>query len=368
MRRHLALIGAVLLLALAVLGFATSVAGEPEPPAARAEAITVPTGKGLPVRVRVGVQFIDVGAVDENARTFDGTVDVRAVWTDPRQRSDAHEAAEYRDDDVDQALAGIWSPPLALDNLVGDPARVERGLIVSPDGQVEWMQRVTGTFAIPFDASAFPFDRNALEVAVAVRGEDTSAVSLDYVQKDLAFSHANADVVVPGFDHGLVDLRRSPIRGWHDKQHARVVAGLSVTRDATTTIPSVFLPLFASLLIPLLAIWLNDVEDGEFKVDAFELANVVVGGLFAVIALNFTVASSYTDLATGDNTVNRLFALNYSALGAALMIVIVLYRFNVVKAWLGAAVQEEVFRWLVWAVPMIAFGTGVAIVCAAWAG
>ena len=30
-------------------------------------------------------------------------------------------------------------------------------------------------------------------------------------------------------------------------------------------------------------------EEGEFQIEAFEQANVIVGGLFAVIALNFTL-------------------------------------------------------------------------------
>jgi hypothetical protein len=332
------------------------------------EGVTLPTGRGLPVRVRVGVQYVDVGSVDENAHTFDGTVDLRAVWIDGREASARRDVLELRGEALEGALDQTWIPELAVDNLVGEPARLERTLSVAPSGELELLQRVTGTFAIPFDPADFPFDRNALEVAVAVRGDDTNRVALDFVQADLAFSHANPGVVVPGFDHGLVDLRRAPIRGWHDVLHSRVVAALAVRRVASTTIPAVFLPLFASLLIPLLATWLNDVEDGSFKVDAFELANVVVGGLFAVIALNFAIASSYTDLASGDNTVNRLFALNYSALGVALLIVIVLYRFRFVERWLGASVQEELFRWLVWGVPTIVFGAAVAVVSAAWAG
>ena len=34
-------------------------------------------------------------------------------------------------------------------------------------------------------------------------------------------------------------------------------------------------------------------EEGEFQIEAFEQANVIVGGLFAVIALNFTLNAEY---------------------------------------------------------------------------
>ena len=33
---------------------------------------------------------------------------------------------------------------------------------------------------------------------------------------------------------------------------------------------------------------MNRIEEGEFQIEAFEQANVIVGGLFAVVALNFT--------------------------------------------------------------------------------
>ena len=47
------------------------------------------------------------------------------------------------------------------------------------------------------------------------------------------------------------------------------------------TVPSLALLAF---LIPLLGIWLNRVEDGVFQIETFEFVNLIVGGLFAVIA------------------------------------------------------------------------------------
>jgi len=38
---------------------------------------------------------------------------------------------------------------------------------------------------------------------------------------------------------------------------------------------------------------MNRAEGDGFEVEAFELGNVIIGGLFAVIALGFTISSSF---------------------------------------------------------------------------
>jgi len=131
------------------------------------------------------------------------------------------------------------------------------------------------------------------------------------------------------------------------------------------SIAAIFIPLFASLLIPLMVLWMNSLDDGDFAVEAFELGNVVIGGLFAVIALNFTVNSEYGALGSGDNTVSRLFGLNYLLLAMSMGVVVLLYRFNIVKRLCGKYVQAELFTFLVWAIPLLVAATSVALLLAA---
>lgn len=120
-----------------------------------------------------------------------------------------------------------------------------------------------------------------------------------------------------------------------------------------------------SLLIPLLGIWLNRVEDGVLQIESFEFANLIVGGLVAVIALNFTVNSTYQVLGSGDNPVSRLFALNYVLLGVSLMVNVLLFRFNMVGCWFGRYVQEQLYLFLVWAVPLLVLITAASVILGA---
>ncbi len=329
----------------------------------------LPMGKGLPVTVRVGIYFQSVTAFDDNEGTFNGTVDMRLRWEDPRLRYPAETTPrgfqEYRGPEAEQKMKEVWVPPVAFTNLKEPPSYQATSLRIFPSGGVEVMQRTTGQFTIPIDAGAFPFDKQTLGVDVTVRRETTGEVSLVVLQEDIDFSQPAQDLSIDGWTPGLVSIKRYMQPGWYGEFHSGLDVGLTVARNAGKVVGTVFVPLLAALFIPMLAIWMNSTEEGEFEIDTFELANIVVGGLFAVIALNFTINSVYRSVSTGDNTVTRLFGLNYVALGLGLAVVVLLYRYNVPKRLFGRYVQEQIYSYLSWAVPLLAFGTALTFILVA---
>lgn len=326
---------------------------------------TLPIDKGLPIRVQVGVAFVDVASFDENSAKFHATVDVRLRWKDLRLRLPAENSSDppqiMRGADADTRLAGLWSPGMAIANLSGDAEYTSTGLRIYPDGTIELMKRVTGDFTTDFDATRFPFDRQRLSIAVAVRDQTTDTVALQFDQDDLDFSQPNEDSSLEGWSVGLVSLKSEPLPGWYLSSAPQVVASLEITRFPGLVVAAIFIPLFASLLIPLLAIWLNKVEDGKFQIETFELVNLIIGGLFAIIALNFTIYGSYGVLAVGDNAVNRLFALNYMTLALSLMVNILFYRFGVFEKLFGRYVQEQLYLFLAWAIPVLVLTLSAAV-------
>jgi hypothetical protein len=330
---------------------------------------SLPLGKGLPVMVRTGIYFRSITAFDDNAGTFSGTVDMRLRWEDPRLRYPAETTPrgfqEYRGATADQKLKEVWLPRVAFTNLKEPPSYQTTGLRIFPSGWVEVMQRTTGQFTIPIDSGAFPFDKQTLGVEVTVRRETTAEASLVVLQEDIDFSHSAEDLSIDGWTPGLVNIKRYTEPGWYGEFHSGLVVGLTVARNSGKVVAPVFIPLLAALLIPMLAIWMNSTEAGEFVIDTFELGNIIVGGLFAVIALNFTINAVYGSVSKGDNTVTRLFGLNYVALGLGLAVVVLLYRYNVPMRLFGRYVQEQVFNYLSWAVPLLAFGTALAFILVA---
>jgi Neurotransmitter-gated ion-channel ligand binding domain len=337
---------------------------QPESQPKQEDMTSLPLGKGLPVLVRTGLYFQGITDFDDNQGLFTGTVDMRLRWDDSRLRYAAETTPrgfqEFRGPKADEKVKEIWVPEVAFINLKDSPSYQATNLRIFPDGQVELMQRTTGQFVVHTDASDFPFDKERLGVEIAVRRETAGEASQVVLQEDLDFSHAAKDISIDGWTPGHVNVKRTPYQGWYGDFHSGLVVELDVARQYGKVVPIVFIPLLASLLIPLLAIWMNHTEAGEFQIDAFELGNIIVGGLFAVIALNFTINAAYKCIASGDNTVTRLFALNYVTLGVGLAIVVLLYRYNVPMRLGGRHIQEQVFSYLSWAVPLLASCTAIA--------
>ena len=341
-------------------------------PAAVADAkltATIPTGKGLPVVVHAALAFIEVEAFDENKGVFDATTDLRLAWRDPRLHFPASDAIrgyrEWRASAAEQELRSIWTPRMRFPNRAGEPSFTERRLRVYPDGRVEVIARTAATYKTTVDVTRFPFDHQNLRVQVAVEEDTIETVDLAFSREDVEFSRAPQGSEPSGWTMGLVHLKRETQKGWNGDRYARIDFSLDVARNAGSTVPAIFIPLFASLLIPFLAVWMNRAEGGDFEVEAFELANVVIGGLFAVIALSFTVSSAFPVVAASDNTVTRLIALNYVALAMGIMITVVFYRFRLPARWFGPAVQHHLFRAITWAFPVTFVVIGLAILAAA---
>lgn len=331
---------------------------------------SLPLGGGLPVIVRTGLRFEQISAIDENEGSCSATVDLRLRWQDARlayPKEDGSAFQNFKDAAAEARMAGMWTPRVELANTIGSPAFRTTSLRIYPDGRVELMQRTTTKLATSFDPQRFPFDQQKLGVEVVVRGEDQDRVALDYHQDDLEFSGSGSDRNPDRWALGLTNIRREPLPGLYGVLHSRLWVELQIRRQFTMAMAPIFIPLFASLLIPLMAIYMNKVENGEFQIDAFELCNIVIGGLFAVIALNFTVNSAYPMLSGADNTVTRLFGLNYLVLGAAFGIIIALFRFNLVQRAYGKYVQEQLYVSIVWAGPLLVLATALALLLVAMA-
>lgn len=326
---------------------------------------SLPLNKGLPVVVRTGLHILEVKSFDENEGTYQATTDLRLTWTDlrlrytPGQSVDSYK--EFRSSRADKEIAHIWIPRTRFANQEGEPSFTDRRLRIFPTGVVELITRTTAKYKTPIDVEKFPFDHQRLELDIRVVEDTTSTVALDYVQSDLDFTRAAKAMKLTGWNISMVDLKREIIHGWNGDRYAQVTAALKISRQPAGVIAPIFIPLFASLMIPLLILWMNRIEAGVFVVEAFELANIIIGGLFSVIALSFSVNSSYKSLSSGDNTVSRLFGLNYLTLAFSLGVVIVLFRLNLPKRLFNAYVQEEIFRVCTWAIPLLALGTAVAL-------
>jgi hypothetical protein len=146
---------------------------------------------------------------------------------------------------------------------------------------------------------------------------------------------------------------------------AVVVVVAAVTFASNRLFTGLTASLFATLLIPILVIWLNRMRDGQLQLEAHQLINLLIGGLFAVVALNLSINTRYPALSVGDNLVNRLLALSYVTLGISFLINLLLVRFRLVERTLGRYTQEQCYLVLRWAFPALVLTMAVAMALSA---
>lgn len=316
----------------------------------------IPAAKNSPMIVRTALAFVAVDEFDEQSETFHATVDLRLTWVDASQKYQARagkKTKEYADWAAGQQMLGLWMPRVRLGNVAGRPRYLSRLMTISPDGTVEVLTRLSGDFKAPVDIARYPFDRQDLPLEIQAYGDGVKSLQLIYRDPDSAFSAILPAAALDGWQFERVSLVDGLVQGWGEHRFSQITAKLTVGRASIEAITALCLPLLASLLIPFLVIWLNRSDEGEFEVEAFELANVVIGGLFAVIALSITLSSSYPALVVQNNVVSHLLTLNYVSLAFGIFVVLFLYQFRCIGQWFGATAQRLVHLGLCWVYPIV---------------
>lgn len=315
----------------------------------------LPKGIELPIRVATALSVSEVSGVDEAASTFDGTVDVVLRWHDPGVAFDAKAAGTDRKiftgQDADTTLGDIWDPAVDVANLAGEPANREASLRLHANGDVEYIQRIRGSFETPIDLARFPFDHQHLQVELDAPRYNSRQVTLVHTQADAELSGVSPRVELPEWVVGdRVRFEGDEVRGLDGMTHSEITGGIDITRVTRSFVASLFAPLAVILLLPCLCIWV--------RTDIHERINWVITAVFSLIALNFSVGIEYPALGV-DSTFMRLFWYGYVAQGVALALIMLLFNEGRLAAWLGEDLIEESLSVLGWALPLLialAFG------------
>ena len=329
---------------------------------------SIPREMGLPIEVRTSINFLQIKAINENEGNFEAVIDTQLIWTDHRLAFDKMTTPrgyiEYRNEDASKRLNEIWRPDAAYLNRIGEPASEIKNLRIYPDGTINYLQRIEAKFETEFELASFPYDHQNLVVHLISRTEPTTRVIFTFTESELRFSNSTKPTKIDGWEVGTVSLQKGVQEGLRGTQYPEMTASLKVQREPFVAMATIIIPLLCCLLIPLLVLWINTLDHGEhegFGMSNTEIATFPMSGIFAVVALNFTVVTSYSALGHGDNPVVRLFGLNYIMLGVSFFISIVLYRYYLIKRFFGRYIQDEFFTVICWALPLLCFGLVLAI-------
>lgn len=317
-----------------------------------------PPRDNLPVWVSIGLSVGQVSEIQETTGQFSATCDLRLAWRDPRLAFvDSGRGERRREFGGRRALvqlAKMWDPGIEISNLQGARLAeqvVDQTVWIGSDGQVEWIRRLRGNFGAKYDTSNFPLDRQSLTFDFLSAEYNRHSVLLTTDQSSQRFSQGQpADL--PGWRLGRTVFRSDFVSHWNGSTHSSVTACVPAERRAAPYIAPIFTPLTATLLVPMLALWLNRWKHGNFQIEPFELMNITVGGLFATIALTLAIYSSYPFLSSGNNAVGRLFALNFWLLAFSTLVILGLFKTQLSERPLFSPfVAHELYRAICWVMP-----------------
>ncbi|HDL64939.1 MAG TPA: hypothetical protein ENH12_06075, partial [Proteobacteria bacterium] len=128
-----------------------------------------------PTKIYVAMGLLDVDEIDTANQNFTANLFITARWYDPRL---AHPGPGRRVVPLDE----IWNPQLVFVNQQKIWPTLPRVAHISPDGEVEFRQRVWGPFSQPLDIRDCLLDRSQ-----GIRRPDRSGDHIDADPDRLSF-------------------------------------------------------------------------------------------------------------------------------------------------------------------------------------
>lgn len=269
----------IALFALLVLWCGPAMAARPLPEAAEA-----------PLRVFVATYIRQVSKVNDQAETFEMTLDLRLRWKDPRLAFDiiqnGSERMVFNNEEAESQLKQMWTPEIVIRNLSSKPSRLEQTLFISADGSVSHLQRIKAQFEARFRLAAFPFDTQELPLRLSSTKYNNNLVTLTQEQADKDASGLQQGISVSGFRVLSLLFVPGRERGLSGELFQTLEARLKVERDPTAHLMAIFNPFLALLLIPTLLTLYARIDIGP-RLTAW------AGSILALIALNFTFSARF---------------------------------------------------------------------------
>ncbi len=325
-------------------------------PVTAEQLLDFPPDVPVPIPVSVGVRLIKLEEIRESEGTFSATLDLRLAWTDPRLSTGRRGPRQLGSRAARASLEAIWDPGVQLQNERTEQSDsvVDEALWISEKGEVEWIRRIRGSFEADFDTRNFPFDRQDLSLSFLGAEYDRNQITLVADEAAQQFAQGRLPEI-SGWEMRRGAVTSSLESHWNGNTHSRIAYEFSVRRDPWRYVAPIFTPVLATLLVPVIAIWLNRWGENTLQIEAYEFMNLAVGGLFATIALTLAVYSSYPFLSSGRNVVGYLFTLNYLLLAVAGLVILFLFRSQREEIpRFSPGVAYELYQGVCWAIPTAA--------------
>lgn len=281
-----------------------------------------PAPKGGPTTVRVRIFVIDVYAISSVEQSFTANVAVMARWIDP---SLAHKGEHP----LVLPLDDVWHPRLQVINRRKMTHTIGEKVMVSPDGEVTYRQRLLGSFSQRMDLRRFPRDNHAFEVQLIATGYGPDEVRLIREMKypsGIALPFTVTDWTVTSWDTEPVSYR--PLPGL--KGRAGYLFRLRAQRKMDYFFWKFILPLIMIVVMSWLVFYINlDLTPTRM--------NLAVTSMLTLIAYRFMIGNMLPN-------VSYLTRLDYFVLLSTILVFLAMIEVVVTSSLHAKSVSKKAQR------------------------
>ncbi|MDP2903120.1 MAG: hypothetical protein Q8N96_08425 [Methylovulum sp.] len=318
-----------------------------------ADEIRMPENAPRPIKIGVAVFVNSITKVNDQANTFEGSLDLQLRWKntdlafDPRERGTNR--MEYNRDAAIKKLASIWTPGLSLANAAMQNIEIEKGLFIYADGTVVLILRVNGVFGTKYRLEAFPFDTQALTVRIVSEKYNTNQITLTQDQRDINDSGLSKAVRLSAWQPKRLAFAESRTRGWNGQYFPEMQAQIMLARLPSIHLLAILMPFFLVMLIPTIGTLYT-------KLDLEKRLGFWSASILALVALSFTYTARYPMLPS-HSIIVQLIVIGSGYQTIMILLTVTLFNPQNTDRWFSNKfIVPEMTNYLRWAIPLALIG------------
>lgn len=252
--------------------------------------------------VSVGLYLVDLVDISGSSQSFLADVVMVARWHDPSLIG-AYEQTIFVDANE------VWHPQLLIVNQREVKLSLPETVKVEPDGNVQYMQRFTGTFSAVLNLHSFPLDRQRLNVWVAA--SDLLDRNVNLMVDNSMVTYRNDKISIIDWHLGDLLMTSRPFTATSNAIPAPgVELSIEVKRRFGYYVIQVIIPLVAIMLMAWAVFWIPPPTTNV-------RVGVVVTTMLTLIAYRFALANHVPRL-------SYLTRLDWFLLGATGLVMLAL--------------------------------------------
>jgi len=259
----------------------------------KAQAHPVDAEESGPFIVSVDLAILDIPEIDELAETFEIDAYLRLKWNDASAYNqigkEVNYGSTYNSDSTSEAMEILenigWFYIVEIANQVGQRNTLLASLSITPEGEIEYMERLQVTLRSEYKLSSYPFDSQTLRIRIESFAYDASKLIFEddaiifYRTLDSKESHLILEEwELPGNIWSEADVSHSQLM---ETDWPYIEAHIEIQRKFGYHVWKIFLPMLLIISISWSVFWIDKENVGSrLSLSLISLLTIISFNLF----------------------------------------------------------------------------------------